>query len=149
MVTLIGDMWQHKLRQVRDEQVYSFWTSNWLIDTIPVLSLVELTSILLNSGHVMSPLQKIRLNQELVYPGAGALPVSPASPEMMVRCSAGIGGVGAGYNNLVPIPTLSVPPVLYLTPPGTSNATSGGWTIPTITSAPSRDATLEDIQQIQ
>ena len=149
MVTLIGDMWQHKLRQVRDEQVYSFWTSNWLIDTIPVLSLVELTSILLHSGHVMSPLQKIRLNQELVYPGAGALPVSPASPEMMVGCSAGIGGVGAGYNNLVPIPTLSVPPVLYLTPPGTSNATSGGWTIPTITSAPSRDATLEDIQQIQ
>ena len=120
-----------------------------MIGTIPVLSLVELTSILLHSGHVMSPLQKIRLNQELVYPGAGALPVSPASPEMMVRCSAGIGGVEAGYNNLVPIPTLSMPPVLYLTPPGTSNATSGGWTIPTITSAPSRDATLEDIQQIQ
>ena len=149
MVTLIGDMWQHKLHQVRDEQVYSFQACDWLIGTIPVLSLVELTSILLHSGHVMSPLQKIRLNQELVYPGAGALPVSPASPEMMVRCSAGIGGVGAGYNNLVPIPTLSVPPVLYLTPPGTSNATSGGWTIPTITSAPSRDATLEDIQQIQ
>ena len=94
----------------------------------------------------MSPVQKIRLNQELVYPGAGAL---PASPDLMVRCTTGIGGVGAGagYNNLMPIPTLSVPPVLYLTPSGSSNAAPGSWTIPTITT-PSRESTLEDIQQI-
>ena len=69
---------------------------------------------------------------------------APVSPDLLYRYCAAGGGAGAG----LVMPSISVPPVLYITPPTPSSSSPGhldrGWTIPTVTSV--RDPASDNVQ---
>lgn len=86
----------------------------------------------------------VRLAPTVQHQEAGPTPVSS---ELLFRYAAG-GGGGAGM--VMPtLPSISVPPVLYITPPTPASSSTPahldrGWTIPTVTSV--RDPASDNVQ---